>query len=72
MALDIIKKTEVKVPKRLYNVNEAAVYLGRTCIAVREMIYKGKLPCIRDGRRVFLDVKDLDTWIDRSRTRYAD
>lgn len=64
-------KLDIRVPKRLYSVEEAGIYLGRTAWAVREMIYAGKLPCIKDGRRVLLDVRDLDTWIDRNKTQYV-
>jgi len=60
-------KSDIRVPKRLYSVEEAGVYLGRTTWAVREMIYAGKLPCVKDGRRVLLDIKDLDIWIDRNK-----
>ena len=57
--------------KRLYSIKEAAVYLGRGVWSVREMLYAGKLPCIKDGRRVLLDIKDLDNWIDRNKTEYG-
>jgi excisionase family DNA binding protein len=54
-----------KVQKRLLSVEEAAVYLGRSKEAVQHMIASGKLPVVKSDRRVFLDVKDLDQWIDR-------
>lgn len=57
--------------KRLYSIFEAAFYLGRTVDALREMIYAGKLPFIKDGRRVLLDVRDLDAFIERSKTRFT-
>ncbi len=28
------------------------------------MIASGKIPVVRDGRRVFLDVRTLDHWIE--------
>jgi excisionase family DNA binding protein len=55
--------------KRLYSVEEAAIYLGRTTGAVREMLWAGKLPYVRDGRRILLDVRDMDAWIEKSKTR---
>jgi excisionase family DNA binding protein len=55
--------------KRLYDVEEAAIYLGRTVWAVREMMYRGKLPYVEDGRRKLFDVRDLDEWIERNKTR---
>jgi excisionase family DNA binding protein len=52
-----------KIRKRLLSVNEAAVYLGRTREAVQHMVASGKLPVVKSDRRVFLDIKDLDQWI---------
>jgi len=59
-----------KVNKRLYSIPEAGQYLGRTVWAVREMIYAGKIPYIRDGRRMLLDIGDMDSWIENNRCRY--
>ena len=53
--------------KRLYAIPEAAEYLGRTPWAIREMIWKGKLPAVRDGRRILLDINDLDYWIEANK-----
>ena len=60
----------MKVPKRIYSVEEAAHYLGRTVYAVRYMITQGKFPHIKDGRRVMLDVNDLDLWIEQCKERF--
>lgn len=56
--------------KRLYNINEAAQYLGRSVWALREMYYKGKIPCVRDGRRMLFDITDLDAWIESNKSKY--
>ena len=53
--------------KRLYSINEAAVYLGRSVWALREMLWAGKMPHVRDGKRILVDIKDMDTWIDKSK-----
>ena len=58
--------------KRLYNVEEAAEYLGRSVTAIRELYYSGKLPVIKVGRRTQLDIRDMDIWIEQNRTRYDD
>jgi len=50
--------------KRLLSVDEVAVYIGRTSIAVREMIRHGKLRPVRNDGRVMLDRHDLDSWIE--------
>ena len=51
--------------KRLFSVKEAAVYLGRSDCALREMIWAGKLPYVKLDRRIFLDVKDLADLIEK-------
>ena len=60
-------KTQTFLSKRLLTVKEGAEYLGRSESAIREMIWDGKLPAIRADRRVMLDIRDLDHWIDRNR-----
>jgi excisionase family DNA binding protein len=55
--------------KRLYNIKEASKYLGRSVWALREMYYSGKIACVRDGRRMLFDISDMDTWIDRNKTK---
>jgi len=57
-----------KIKKRLYSIEEAAIYLGRTVWAVREMIWAKKIRCVRDGRRILLDIHDMDKWIDDNKT----
>lgn len=56
-----------KVRPRLFTVEDAAVYLGRTKKAVQHLIASGKLPTVKADRRVFLDRKDLDEWIERGK-----
>jgi excisionase family DNA binding protein len=58
--------------KRLYTIAEAAEYLGRSPWAVRSMIWSGKLPAVRDGKRVLVDVYDLDRWIENNKGCSAD
>ncbi len=64
-------KQERKNPKgpmkRLYNIKEAAYYLGRTVDALREMVWAGKLPYFRDGKRMLIDLKDMDEFIERNK-----
>jgi excisionase family DNA binding protein len=56
-----------RIQPRLLTVEQAAMYLGRTKDAVQHMIGSGKLPIIRTDRRVFLDLRDLDQWIEQSK-----
>lgn len=55
--------------KRLYSIAEAAIYLGRSVWSVRELIWKGRLPSVREGRRVHLDIIDLDEWIEKNKVK---
>jgi len=68
------KKAEKNpVPKRLYTIDEAAIYLGRTPNAVRHMLACGYLSYVRMGKkRIFLDKADMDRLIEESKLRYED
>ena len=57
------------IHKRLYSIKEASVYLGRSPCAVREMLWKGKIPYVKDGARNLIDIYDMDEWIDRNKAR---
>lgn len=49
---------------RLWTVDEAAAYIGRTAKALRHMIASGAIPAVREGSRVHLDRADLDRWVE--------
>ncbi len=67
-----IERRNPKGPiKRLYSIPEAAFYLGRTVDAVREMIYQGKIPYVKDNKRILLDIRDMDAWIDRNKQQFT-
>ena len=55
---------DVHVRPRLFSVDQAAVYLGRTAKAVRCLIDANAFPSVRTDGRIMLDVLDLDRWID--------
>jgi excisionase family DNA binding protein len=57
------------VKPRLLTVDQAAVYIGRTKEAVQHLISNSKLPSVRSDRRVFVDVLDLDAWIEDNKRR---
>ena len=67
---DYMKKFDRVEPlKRLYTIKEAGIYLGRSVNSVRELIWDGKLPFVRVGRRVHLDIRDLDEFIEKHKVR---
>ena len=51
--------------KRLYTVEEAALYLGRGVDSVREMIWRREIPIVQRGDRgkIWLDIDDLTKWV---------
>jgi len=53
------------VSKRLYSVKEAGRYLGRSPWTIRRLIRDGVLREVRQGRRVMLDIMDLDQFIEK-------
>ena len=59
------------LPKRLYSLPEAAKYLGRTLWSMRELIWKGSIPIVREGKRIFIDIQDLDSYILKNKTTYV-
>lgn len=59
--------TNPRVQQRLYSIKDASTYLGRSVWAVREMLWAGKMPHIKDGRRIQVDINDMDAWIDKSK-----
>jgi excisionase family DNA binding protein len=76
--INVIKNQRVKrehgianpLPKRLYTLPEAAQYLGRTLWSMRELVWAGKIPIIRDGKRIFVDINDLDLYISKYRMTF--
>jgi len=57
--------------KRLYTIKEAAVYLGRPVWGIRSLIWDGKIRYIQDGRKYYLDVKDMDAYIESQKRTFT-
>ena len=55
--------------KRLLTPNEAGSYIGLSHWRVRSLIYSGQLAYVRLGRRILIDLKDLDALIDSKKQR---
>jgi excisionase family DNA binding protein len=55
--------------KRLLTLNEAGAYIGLSHWRVRSLIYSGQLPYVRLGRRILIDLRDLDALIDSKKQR---
>ena len=50
--------------KRLFTLKEAGEYLGRSVYSMRTLVWKGALPVIQDGRKMWVDLKDLDAYVE--------
>jgi excisionase family DNA binding protein len=53
--------------KRLYNLKEAAFYLGRSDWGMRDLVWKGAIAYVQDGRRYYFDLNDLDKYISKNK-----
>ena len=55
---------------RLLPLKKAAEYLGLTVWSMRERIWAGHIPSVRfpGGRKVYLDVEDLERFIEQNKT----
>src|SRR5439155_20023390 len=55
--------------QRLLSVHEAAVYLGLgSRYAIYRLISSGRLPAVRLGSRIRLDLRDLEAMIENAKT----
>jgi len=67
------KITEKQRPRqRLYDLKEAAVYLGRSVKGVRELIWSGQLPVVCSGKKQYIDVVDMDRFIEANKEYLLD
>jgi hypothetical protein len=62
------------VTPRLVRLKGGAVYLGMSPWQLRRLVQNGDLPVVKlgDGAPWLLDLKDLDLWIERSKTVVTD
>ena len=58
-----------RIEPRLLNLEQAAEYLGRTPDVVRKMVAAGKIPNSSGDRRILLDRKDIDAFVERCKRR---
>ena len=50
--------------KRLLSVYDAGEYLSVSHWTVRDLVNKGLLPYVRIGRRLLVDIKDLNAYVE--------
>jgi predicted site-specific integrase-resolvase len=58
---------------RLMPLKKAADYIGLTVWALRERIWAGDIPVVKfpGGRKQFIDIKDIEAFIERNKTVIA-
>jgi len=54
--------------KRLYSIKEMACEIGATEWYWRSQIWDGKLPYIQVGRKMFIESRDIERFIETHRT----
>ena len=64
---EIARLAKPGIQPALLTVKEAAIYLGRSEQSVQHLLFERQLPVVRVGRRVHLDRKDLDTFIEKNK-----
>jgi excisionase family DNA binding protein len=64
---ELARRSVPDVQPVLFNVKQAAVYLGRSEQSVQHLIFQKDLPVVRSGRRVHLHRSDLDAWIEKNK-----
>ena len=56
-----------RIAPRLLSIGKAGEYLSRSAHSVRHLIKAGKLPVVKIDNRIFLDIRDLDRAIEKSK-----
>ncbi len=57
--------------RRLLSQEEAARYLGISKWTLRDLVFRGDLPCVRIKRRLLVDRQDLDAYLVRIKIHHG-
>ena len=55
--------------KRLYSIKELVAEIGATEWFWRSQIWDGQLPYVQVGRKMFIDSNDIESFIERNKTK---
>jgi hypothetical protein len=55
--------------KRLYSIKELAAEIGATEWFWRTQIWDGNLPYVQVGKKMFIDSEDIESFIQRNKTK---
>lgn len=73
-SIELQKAQGIRNPlcKRLYTLKEGAEYLGRSEWGMRDLIWKQAIPVVkqRGCRKIYLDVDDMDSFIQKNKAMY--
>lgn len=65
-----IRATDDKtVAPRLLDLRSAAAYLSLSYWSVRRMVLSGEIDHLRFGKKILVDVEDVNRWIGRRKER---
>ena len=53
--------------KRLHSIKEGAIYLGCGVFTVRQLVWAKRLPVVQFGKKQYLDIYDLETFIENNK-----
>jgi excisionase family DNA binding protein len=62
---------EAQTQSRLLAQEAAARYLSVSKWTVRDLLFRGDLPYVKIGRRLLIDVQDLDAYITRAKIQHG-
>jgi len=65
-------QTEKMPPRRLLSVQEGAIYLSVSEWTVRDLVAEGKISKVTIRKRILIDVRDLDAYIDKMKVNAGD
>lgn len=60
----VAKESKVLSEKRWFRIPEAARYAGTAIWFIRSLLWAGKVPYLRCGKRFIIDKNDLDRFLE--------
>jgi excisionase family DNA binding protein len=63
------RNTNNKLLPRLLSMAEAARYMSLSYWTIRDLIATGQLPKVVFGKRILVDIQDLNALIEKNKTR---
>lgn len=69
-SMKIVQEQASPTP-RLLNIKKASLYSGLPIWAIRQLIWGDKLPYIKLGTKYYLDITDIENWINANKTDFS-